>query len=64
MPSWGRGRSVTRDVPDYGLVVGNPARQTGWMCRCGVKLEAEHSSVECGACGAKYLSDEGGVHPV
>jgi UDP-2-acetamido-3-amino-2,3-dideoxy-glucuronate N-acetyltransferase len=29
---------VTRDVPAHALVVGNPARQVGWMCRCGEKL--------------------------
>src|SRR6266481_7782415 len=36
----GAGAVVTKDVPDYALVVGNPGRVTGWMCRCGVKLAA------------------------
>lgn len=34
----GAGAVVTKDVPDYALVYGNPAGQHGWMCACGVKL--------------------------
>ena len=34
----GAGAVVTKDVPDFALMVGNPARQRGWMCRCGIKL--------------------------
>src|SRR5207244_3635092 len=34
----GAGAVVTKAVPDYALVVGNPGRVTGWMCECGVKL--------------------------
>ena len=35
----GSGSVVTRDVPDYGLVFGNPARLRGFVCPCGEKLE-------------------------
>jgi carbonic anhydrase/acetyltransferase-like protein (isoleucine patch superfamily) len=35
----GAGAVVTRDVPDYGLVYGNPARLHGFVCPCGEKLE-------------------------
>ena len=49
----GAGAVVTRSVPAYGLALGNPARQAGWMCRCGVRL-GEGSAPVCGACGARY----------
>jgi UDP-2-acetamido-3-amino-2,3-dideoxy-glucuronate N-acetyltransferase len=49
----GAGSVVTRDIPDYALVYGNPARQRGWMCACGIKLQTGNGSM-CSACGAKY----------
>lgn len=51
----GAGAVVTRNVPAYALVVGNPARRTGWVCACGMKLP---SSLVC-ECGRRYrLADE------
>jgi predicted dehydrogenase/acetyltransferase-like isoleucine patch superfamily enzyme len=47
----GAGAVVTKDVPDYALFMGNPARQTGWMCKCGAKLD-EH--LICSSCGDVY----------
>jgi UDP-2-acetamido-3-amino-2,3-dideoxy-glucuronate N-acetyltransferase len=54
------GAVVTRDVPDYALAVGNPARVTGWMCACGIKLAAGSRPPEravCGACGSEYRGE-------
>jgi len=34
----GAGAVVLKPVPDFGLVLGNPARQAGWMCRCATRL--------------------------
>jgi UDP-2-acetamido-3-amino-2,3-dideoxy-glucuronate N-acetyltransferase len=50
----GAGAVVTRDVADFALIVGNPARQTGWMCRCGIKLRVDGPRVRCEACGTAY----------
>ena len=68
----GMGSVVTRSVPDFHLVVGNPARTVGYVCRCGVPLDggtetfSNTSDAECHSCGRTYRMGEGGVledHP-
>jgi len=57
----GAGTVVTRDVPDYAVVVGNPGRQIGWMCDCGVRLD---EALRCSACGKGFKKNvSGGLEP-
>jgi UDP-2-acetamido-3-amino-2,3-dideoxy-glucuronate N-acetyltransferase len=54
------GAVVTHDVPDYGLVMGVPAEQTGWMCYCGIRLP-DSPAPACTQCGRRYSKKDGGV---
>jgi len=54
----GAGSVVTRDIPDYALVYGNPAVLRGWMCNCGIKISfSADGHATCPACGAAYLKN-------
>jgi len=56
----GAGAVVTRDVKPYALVVGNPARQTGWMSEYGHKLSFNESGVAvCSESGETYKIENG-----
>ncbi len=70
----GMGSVVTKPVPAYGLVVGNPARLVGWVCRCGHPLErfpeghaeghgASPRALRCESCTRAYLADASGLRP-
>ena len=54
----GAGAVVTKDVPAYGLVYGNPANLVGWMCACGEQLEVSSAmpsdQVICASCERAY----------
>jgi len=73
----GAGAVVTKDVPDYALVLGNPGRIRGWMCQCGVNLagnsksrgKAKKSSssstiLSCSVCGERYRRKGENVEPI
>ncbi|MFQ5645674.1 MAG: Gfo/Idh/MocA family oxidoreductase [bacterium] len=51
----GAGAVVKADVPDYAVMVGVPARQTGWVCRCGVSLSLRENRGVCHDCGKKFI---------
>lgn len=48
------GAVVTKDVPDYALMAGVPAKRIGWVCECGKKLSKD---LKC-ECGRKYMLKE------
>ena len=50
----GAGAVVTKNVPDFALYVGNPAKQVGWVCQCGIKLRKRHGFIVCEACGTRF----------
>ncbi len=52
------GAVVTKDVKNYALMAGVPARQLGWVCECGHKLNQELKCVEC---NKQYLEKENGL---
>jgi len=58
------GATVVKDVPDFALVAGGPARQIGWVCRCGHpvarfgdNLKVADYPVSCAECGKAYVRE-------
>jgi len=61
----GAGAVVTKDVPAYALVLGNPARQVGWMSAFGHRLEFEDEGLAtCPESGETYRLQDGAVTPI
>jgi predicted dehydrogenase/acetyltransferase-like isoleucine patch superfamily enzyme len=54
----GVGAVVTKDIPDHGMCVGNPATLKGWMCICGARL---YDDLTCPDCNAKYQKTSSGL---
>ena len=50
----GAGAVVVDNVPDYALMLGNPSKIKGWMCRCGIRLHFNKKDAVCDACSLKY----------
>jgi UDP-2-acetamido-3-amino-2,3-dideoxy-glucuronate N-acetyltransferase len=57
----GAGSVVTKNIPDHALMVGNPARQIGWMCRCGERLS---DNLACLSCQKQYRQIETGLREI
>jgi len=60
----GAGAVITKDVPDYALMVGNPARQMGWMSEYGHRLKFEEGKATCLESGENYILAENSVKKV
>jgi UDP-2-acetamido-3-amino-2,3-dideoxy-glucuronate N-acetyltransferase len=60
----GAGATVTKDVPDYALMLGTPAGIRGWICECGHKLKFRNSLSVCSECGKHYSKNMQDVTPV
>jgi UDP-2-acetamido-3-amino-2,3-dideoxy-glucuronate N-acetyltransferase len=51
----GAGSVVTKDVPAYAVVYGNPARVRGYACECGAKLDFRDDAASCSECSRQYV---------
>ncbi len=51
----GAGAVVTKNVPDYSVVVGNPSRIIGYVCECGNKIMFNDNKAQCAYCEKEYV---------
>lgn len=59
----GAGAVVTKDVPDYALIVGNPAKIIGYVCECGNRLKSGEDKYICQTCNKEYKMIDGNLSP-
>jgi UDP-2-acetamido-3-amino-2,3-dideoxy-glucuronate N-acetyltransferase len=57
----GAGSVVTKDLPDYALVYGNPGKIHGWVCQCAEEIVFRSGKATCKACGKEYRKDRSEV---
>ncbi|MBM4348309.1 MAG: N-acetyltransferase [Deltaproteobacteria bacterium] len=57
----GAGSVVTKDIPDYALVYGNPGKIMGWVCQCAAEITFRSGKSVCKACGKRYKKNKRGV---
>lgn len=60
----GAGAVVVTDVPDYALFLGVPAKQKGWVCKCGVTLKNKENILFCNSCESEYELAGGLLKPL
>ncbi len=58
------GAVVTKDVPDYAVMIGVPARQRGWACECGEFLPKFERETACPRCSIRYTLADGRLTPL
>ena len=57
----GAGSVITRDIGDYELVYGVPAKRQGWICSCGEKLHFQGEETACSSCRQQYTKTDNKV---
>jgi UDP-2-acetamido-3-amino-2,3-dideoxy-glucuronate N-acetyltransferase len=60
----GAGAVVTKNIPDYALVVGVPATRIGWVCTCGNTLKFQRKAATCAYCSRRYKKEKGAISPI
>jgi UDP-2-acetamido-3-amino-2,3-dideoxy-glucuronate N-acetyltransferase len=57
----GAGSVIKADIADYAIVVGVPAQQIGWTCKCGTTLKFKGNNASCSYCGNEYILKNTGL---